>query len=257
MKILIRISLIWTLIIFGSSILLSQGTMVLIDSQSSDWIDTSIPINAGDTIYIEASGFVAGVKSGQNINIFQFLGPAGMSTYLPTGNLIDDSSPMFSLIAKIGQSGDPFFIGNKTDIIIPSENGNLFMIVNDCVNCFWDNFGYYSAIVFKGDWVTTSMLSQLNHNPQEFMVSQNYPNPFNPSTSINYQIANPADVQITIYDINGQKVKDLVNEFKNAGEYSVTWDAKNNYGNKVASGTYFYQVQTDDFVQTKKMILIK
>jgi len=88
--------------------------------------------------------------------------------------------------------------------------------------------------------------------PAEFALYQNYPNPFNPITTIKYELPQRSDVQITIYDLLGRKVTTLVNQTQNAGFKSVQWDASN-----VANGMYFYQIQAGDFVQTKKMVLLK
>jgi len=89
------------------------------------------------------------------------------------------------------------------------------------------------------------------------VLSQNYPNPFNPSTSIQYTITAPGNVSVKIYNSLGREVRSVVNEFKQSGEHSVVWDGKDNGGNSVASGTYFYQMQVGDFTSAKKAILIK
>ncbi|MGB2697722.1 MAG: S8 family serine peptidase [Candidatus Zixiibacteriota bacterium] len=93
--------------------------------------------------------------------------------------------------------------------------------------------------------------------PTRFDIHQNYPNPFNISTVIRYSLPQDSRVKITIYNIQGQKVKQLVNEHQSAGHKSVVWDGKNNNDKAVASGVYFYRIQTDDFVSTKKMLLLK
>ncbi len=90
-----------------------------------------------------------------------------------------------------------------------------------------------------------------------FTLAQNYPNPFNPTTTIRYSIHNPGQVQLIIYNILGQKVKTLVKERKMAGEYSVTWNGTNNFGEKVSSGIYIYQLRCSGKVENKKMILIR
>jgi hypothetical protein len=93
--------------------------------------------------------------------------------------------------------------------------------------------------------------------PHNILLKQNYPNPFNPSTKIEYAISNPEKVSITIFDINGQLVKELLNEYRNSGEYSVSWNGRDNSGTLVASGEYFYQIVCGDIVQSQKMILLK
>ncbi len=85
-----------------------------------------------------------------------------------------------------------------------------------------------------------------------YKLEQNYPNPFNPSTRIIYQIAAASNVKLEVFDMLGRKVATLVNERKDAGEYSVNFNASG-----LSSGVYFYRLQTDKFTQTKKMILMK
>lgn len=93
--------------------------------------------------------------------------------------------------------------------------------------------------------------------PTKFEVTQNYPNPFNPSTTIKYSVPSATYVTIKVYNMLGQEVKTLVNKDVAPGRFSVTWNGDNNYGSKVSSGTYIYQIVAGDFVQAKKMILLK
>ena len=90
-----------------------------------------------------------------------------------------------------------------------------------------------------------------------FQLGQNYPNPFNPTTTIQYDIPQITTVQLNIYNLLGQKVRTLINKKQSPGHYSVTWDGKDDLGKTVASGIYLYQLQTEHFVQTKKMILMR
>ena len=85
-----------------------------------------------------------------------------------------------------------------------------------------------------------------------YYIAQNYPNPFNPSTRINFGLKKADNVEITVYNILGNKIATLVNEFKSAGNHSVSFNASN-----LSSGIYFYKIITNEFVQTKKMILEK
>lgn len=93
--------------------------------------------------------------------------------------------------------------------------------------------------------------------PTNYSLSQNYPNPFNPSTSIKYSIPTNSFVTVRVYDMLGREVKTLVNGAKNVGTYNVVWNGENNFGNKVSSGTYIYRITAGNFVQVKKMILLK
>ncbi|MGB5846848.1 MAG: alpha/beta hydrolase-fold protein [Ignavibacteriaceae bacterium] len=104
---------------------------------------------------------------------------------------------------------------------------------------------------------TTVESSLLNSRPGSFILYQNYPNPFNPTTTISYQLPGTANVKIILYNVLGQKIKTLVNEELNAGYHEVIWKSTNEYGSKVTSGTYIYRMQTGDFVDTKKLILLR
>jgi len=88
-------------------------------------------------------------------------------------------------------------------------------------------------------------------------LGRNYPNPFNPSTTINFSIETKGNVNIDVFNIKGQKVKTLVNDFYNAGQHQVTWDGIDINGNRVSSGIYFYRLSTEGFVETRRMVLLK
>jgi hypothetical protein len=91
----------------------------------------------------------------------------------------------------------------------------------------------------------------------ELQLFQNRPNPFNLSTVIEYSIPTLSHVNIEIFNVLGHRVRQLVNETKIPGRYTTSWNGRDNSGNVVASGIYFYRVITDDSVETKRMILIK
>jgi hypothetical protein len=93
--------------------------------------------------------------------------------------------------------------------------------------------------------------------PAEYTLKQNYPNPFNPSTTIFYSLKNAGQVELHVYNVLGQNVRSLVSDFQPAGEYSVKWDGRDNTGNSVASGVYFYKINSGDFSEIKKMVLMK
>lgn len=96
-----------------------------------------------------------------------------------------------------------------------------------------------------------SMVLNNNSEPENYSI-KNYPNPFNPVTKIYYEIPKEGKVKITVYNSTGQEVKVLVNEFKNIGSYNVEFN-----GNNFSSGIYFYRIEAGNFIQTKKMLLIK
>ncbi len=115
-----------------------------------------------------------------------------------------------------------------------------------------------SNVIYFMDINNLTSASEFNYElPKNFHLRQNYPNPFNPSTTIEYQVSKQMNVKIDIYNSNGELIKELLDEEKNDGNYSVVWNGRDDKGNLVASGTYLYQIQTGDFVQEKKMILLK
>jgi len=93
--------------------------------------------------------------------------------------------------------------------------------------------------------------------PNEYYLSENTPNPFNSATEISYGIAKDSDVRVDIFNIAGQKISTLVNDFQTSGRYTVKWDGKDEYGKTVATGTYFYSIKAGDFEMKKKMLYIK
>ncbi|MGB2980097.1 MAG: FlgD immunoglobulin-like domain containing protein [Candidatus Zixiibacteriota bacterium] len=93
--------------------------------------------------------------------------------------------------------------------------------------------------------------------PRDFILSQNHPNPFNPETEISYSLPEAAQVKVSVYNMLGQKVKTLLNEYQAAGHKTINWDGTDERGNKAASGIYFYRIKAGEFEDTKKMILMK
>ena len=119
---------------------------------------------------------------------------------------------------------------------------------NDLANLNFQNYIYVS---------NTILGSNYENMPNQYLLHQNYPNPFNPITTLRYNIPEKILVRISIFDISGNLIKMLVNEVKNAGFYSARWGAINNNGQPVSAGVYFYKIHAGNFVDTKKMILLK
>ncbi|MCJ7496531.1 MAG: T9SS type A sorting domain-containing protein [candidate division Zixibacteria bacterium] len=93
--------------------------------------------------------------------------------------------------------------------------------------------------------------------PKEFSLSHNYPNPFNSITNIGYMLPADTYVKLTIYNIVGQKVRTLIDGEETAGYKNVIWDGKNDNGEEVCSGIYFYLINAGSFAKASKMSLLK
>jgi hypothetical protein len=164
---------------------------------------------------------------------------------------------------------EPFLIG----ISVPEDTANYPMVMMSLPNGYddistykyWNNGNYWSYLAYP----TTKMImvpmlsafvsfknngaSKVNEvSPITYSLSQNYPNPFNPETSISFSIPKRGLTAIKIYDVMGREVKTLMNEVMEAGDHIVKFSAAN-----LSSGLYFYKIQCDDFVDTKKMVLLR
>jgi hypothetical protein len=133
-----------------------------------------------------------------------------------------------------GGDGDYMMAGVYSDNTLPGGDAPI---------------NYKTKVFFKN---SSNSVKQENQIPKSYELSQNYPNPFNPVTKINYALPKQGFVTLKIYDITGREIQSLVNEVKQAGYYTVDFN-----GSNLASGVYFYRIQSGDFVMTKRMVLIK
>lgn len=102
----------------------------------------------------------------------------------------------------------------------------------------------------------TGVQNNRGNEPAGFHLSQNHPNPFNPVTRIKFDLPKSTNIKLVIYDVLGREIETLVNENKKAGSYEVEWSATGG-GSRYASGVYFYKLITDEYVETKEMVLLK
>ena len=124
----------------------------------------------------------------------------------------------------------------------------------------FDPNGYTStnnAWINKRIWNTLDTGTNSSQTASDFKVHDNYPNPFNPSTNIPYTILTGDFISLTIYDLNGSKIKSLINKYSHAGNHTVKWNGKDEKGIFVSAGVYFYSIEAGNLRQTKKMILLK
>ena len=111
--------------------------------------------------------------------------------------------------------------------------------------------------VFRGVELTTAVDELAASISSFFTLEQNYPNPFNPETNILYQLIRPEHVVLKIYNTLGQEIVTLVDERKSTGHFSARWDGKDRHGMQVPSGLYFYRIQAGNFVDTRKMLIVR
>ena len=156
------------------------------------------------------------------------------------------------------------FAGNPYGVFLSTSNGTSWTDLNsgfsnNNVHAFAVSGTNLFAGTYGGDvWrrplseMITSVERLSTDVPTHFSLDQNYPNPFNPSTTIKYQIPRSGLVNLKVYDILGKEVSTFVNENKIRGLFEVNFDAS-----KLANGIYIYQLKINDFVSSKKMLLLK
>ncbi len=115
----------------------------------------------------------------------------------------------------------------------------------------------YSKIKSLYDYVVNVSDEKQIELPKNYGLTQNYPNPFNNQTNIEFQVPNQSVIKLEIYNILGQKIRTLINQEKYPGNYSVSWNGENDFGDSVNSGIYFIKLSSENFSDTKKMTLLK
>jgi hypothetical protein len=148
---------------------------------------------------------------------------------------------------EISQTSIDFMIGQ----VLPGNSNYNFKGIIDDVHIF--NYALSSSEIEDMYNQSTPIESQtISDIPKIFLLAQNYPNPFNPSTIIRYQLPVASDVLLTIYDLLGRQIDILYSGNQNAGYYNLQWNAS-----KYASGIYYYKLETDSFVDIKRMLFLK
>ncbi len=124
-------------------------------------------------------------------------------------------------------------------------------LFQDHLDNIWIGYNNGNLAVYNPEGIT-SIKNGINDHLKVFSLSQNYPNPFNPSTKISYSIPNQSHVSLKVYDVLGREVALLISKEQPVGNYSIEFDAS-----KLTSGIYFYRIQAGEFIETKKMVLMK
>ena len=148
-------------------------------------------------------------------------------------------------------------------LIDPPENAFLDSVTGELT--FQPAADFEGAITITAavsDGVFSSATSANVTVEHVFFLYQNYPNPFQLSvdgkTKIDYQLAGPGDVNLVIYDLLGREVKTLVTEYKKqAGKYTASWNATDNQGRRVSAGIYLYRIHSGNFIDARKLVILK
>jgi len=216
--------------------------------------------------------FGAGIMSMQPVNLFNFEeGHLKFMIKIPA-----NISFQIGIIDAWGNQSYVDFPGNQTTygLVRDGNWGQASIPVSDIRGEFIDlrmlsyefvilevngascEFGL-DDIYWEGGGTVSVIEGEFSKTPIKYSLNNNYPNPFNPLTTIRYDLAEDGFVNVTIYDMMGRTVKIMVTEEQNAGVKSVQWDATDSFGKPVSAGVYLYQIQAGEYMQTKKMVLLK
>jgi len=144
-------------------------------------------------------------------------------------------------------------LGSTTDLL-QSNNYRYFCGYREYVQS--DAEARFQLLVGSEEYVSSRTQEGLGL-PSRMALLQNRPNPFNPATVIRYDIAQPGQVRLRVYDLSGALVRKILNEFHDIGRYETVWRGYDDSGRQVSSGVYFYRLESSDFVDTKRMTLIR
>jgi photosystem II stability/assembly factor-like uncharacterized protein len=222
-----------------------------------NWIQLSIPVPGGNSIsfvndnigYINGGGQLLKTTNGGinwvNLSVSQGFYISFRSTALgwSVGGTANDSI----LISGTNNGGASW---NRLTSKLTNMVSGIFMLSDSTGWCIGN-----SGVILRtsnGGGILTNIKDPVNLLPDNYILSQNYPNPFNPVTNIEFSVPSASFVKLVIFDITGREIETLVNAELKAGVYKIDWNAVN-----YPSGVYFYKVVTEDFIETKKMILVK
>ena len=156
--------------------------------------------------------------------------------------------PFRYIVLWEGSTNAHYFVSADQPITVTFTGADMYAFLVDVNNV--DSSGELDIIFQLLNGIED--LNWLANVPRLSSLAQNHPNPFNPVTTIKYSLSRSGDISLVIYNLLGEEVTRLSDSFHQAGEYEATWDASN-----VSSGIYFYRLRAGDFVQTRKMVLLK
>ena len=207
---------------------INENSTLFLKHYSDKWMP---PNYRGDLIFIDDS---------QDFNWYSNPYDGMITEFKNWGNKFSPNNVGF----QIGYPADENWWGIYSDPV--KELGDrLIANVPNLTGLYWVDFTVISVF-------PPTSVKEIDFIPSKLTLEQNYPNPFNPSTTIKYSIPKQSNVTLKVYDVLGREVTSLVNKEQPKGNYEVEFD-----GNDLTSGIYFYRLKAGDFVETKKMILLK
>jgi len=220
-----------------------------------NWTQTSMNSSTFKALAINGSYYFAGAYSLSGSNGF-YRSTDGNSWSLVGLNNIN--------VLSLGITGIMIFAGTENGVYLSTNNGTNWIVKNQGFTSvphieailFFDNMAYigtYGESVWRRSISESIGINNISTEiPAEYSLSQNYPNPFNPATTIKFAITKNDYTSLKVFDIVGKEIVTLVNEKLNAGTYTVDWDAS-----IYPSGVYFYRLNTKEYTDTKRLMLIK
>jgi hypothetical protein len=279
----------WTTYTTANGLANNTVNSIAIDSNYNKWIGTNGGVSKFDgtnwTTYTTANGLA------NNIIHSIFIDSFGNKWFGTNGEGVSFLGDLTTVPVELASFNYKYKIGNEVELIwfTASETNNYgFEIERSVDGINFEKIGFmngsgntssikeYSFIDRTDKYLLNGTyyykLKQIDYNgsfsysdilivnldvPEKFTLFQNYPNPFNPETIIKYEIPKSSFVILRIYNILGQELKTLVNERRPVGYYSIKWDGTNDFGQKVGSGIYLYRLQTEKYIESKKMLFLK
>ena len=238
---------VWVVATSGDASAISTSDIHLIDDSPEQWLEASLGnLGLGGTDFV-----IAASNASKAVDIRYVGGPFGDVTM--AGNYQSVTVVDSSDVAQLVPGGIRVY---GLDLANDMDGDGLPEIVFSRGNTR-GGFNAPAVFILEGNlFPVTSVEDELSNIPDDFELLQNYPNPFNPGTAIVYRVAQSGDVNLDIYNVLGQKVRTLVNGFREANTYSVQWDGKNDKGLQVPSGLYIYRLDIQGFSETKRMLLL-
>ena len=195
-----------------------------------------------------ASDAFDGITVGNNVVLaFSFSG-----TTLPVVSVYSHLITLSTTVNN-GSDGANVLLEAKNDCTTPSDCASRLVVSDATGGSVEADFHEAAGTVGTDNFTLDNEIV----NPISFSLGNNYPNPFNPNTVIEFSIAEPSIVNLSIFDASGRLVKTLVSESRSVGAYTQNWDGTSNNGINVSAGIYLYKIEAGSFIETKKMLLVK